>query len=126
MADSQPWEQALANAQGLQQRMPRTTSANFEPQGLSPLMRDECEHGLACVSFALRRAIARRQTPSACDSRVQHELVELCDSVMRAHARLWCIRSRTGGLEQSMDALMRPVRHELSSLTQMPLFPQHA
>lgn len=126
MADSQPWEQALANVQGLQQRMPRMASTNFEPQGLSPLMRDECEHGLACVSFALRRAIARRQTPSACDSRVQHELVELCDSVMRGHARLWRIRSRTGGLEQSMDALMRPVRHELSSLTQMPLFPQHA
>jgi hexosaminidase len=67
----------------------------------SPLVRDELAHTLDCATLALTRAILRRKETAT--SAEIAALTPQLHHIMREHARLWAIRSRSGGLEQSLQ-----------------------
>ena len=68
------------------------------PRGLRPLMREELHQTLDGALWATDRAILRR---SAHGEPQRAELRRRLDLLVATHRRLWPIRSRGGGLEQS-------------------------
>jgi hypothetical protein len=67
----------------------------------STLFRDELAHTLDCATLALTRAMLRRKG-SATTGEIG-ALTPQLQHIMLEHARLWPIRSRSGGLDQSME-----------------------
>lgn len=67
----------------------------------SALIRDELGHTLDCATLALTRATLRRK-PNATSGEIAALMPQL-QHIMQEHARLWPVRSRSGGLEQSLD-----------------------
>lgn len=82
-----PWRDTLSRLDEL---------AGTVPASSGPLVTDELHHALACARFAARVAIARRTEP---DPALPNDL----EHVIRTHRRLWHIRSRPGGLDESGD-----------------------
>jgi hypothetical protein len=100
-----PWGDA--SQRGELEMWRRTEQALAEVAGRVPgercpaLIRDELEHSVRCARAALRRGVLRRT-----DSPAERELSMLIDSIreiQREQPRLWGIRSRSGGLAQSMS-----------------------
>ena len=67
------------------------------------LLTDELSHTLDRVEFAYRRAIARRGAipDKSNDCRASTSLADLAEHIMADHDRLWKIRSRVGGMNES-------------------------
>jgi hypothetical protein len=76
----------------------------------SAMIRDELGHTLDCATLALTRAILRRKT-SATTAEIRALEPQLMH-IMEEHARLWPIRSRSGGLGQSLE-FYRTIGHTL-------------
>lgn len=74
---------------------------NLSHSTASPFLRDELTHTLDCATLALTRATLRRKS-SATSAEVAALRPQL-QHIMQEHARLWPIRSRSGGLEQSLE-----------------------
>jgi hypothetical protein len=68
------------------------------PPGIKPLVREELHHTIDTALWATDRAILRR---SAQGGPQREELRRSLTSLVATHRRLWPIRSRSGGLEQS-------------------------
>lgn len=67
----------------------------------SALIRDELGHTLDCATLALTRATLRRKA-NATSGEIAALMPQL-QHIMQEHARLWPIRSRSGGLNQSLE-----------------------
>jgi hypothetical protein len=100
-----PWGDA--SRRGELEMWRRAEEALAEVAGAMPgercpvVIRDELEHSVRCARAALRRGVLRRT-----DAPVGKELLALADSIreiQREQPRLWGIRSRSGGLSQSMS-----------------------
>ena len=63
-------------------------------------MREELAHTIDCALWATDRAIVRRSTKVADSDGAS--LRQRLDAIMQTHRRIWGIRSRPGGLEQSL------------------------
>jgi len=77
-----------------------TLSTLRVPVGLPALLADELQHALDASRLAAARAVARRYKGGlSAENRAQ--LAILADHVLNDHKRLWMIRSRPGGLDES-------------------------
>lgn len=91
-ADACLWHDALDRLISLKSRVPTITDQ---------LLRDEIELSLEQTTLALNHAIAAR-TPAEHTGATRRALAESCKHVMAEHARLWPLRSRPGGLPDSL------------------------
>lgn len=126
VGDPRAWHDALDRVADF-----RTQLARFA-RDLSPLIADELTHALDCCDLALRRATARRAaandasatSPASSVSPVSPaglaalraaapDLLARLDALDADHRRLWTIRSRPGGLDESL-AHTRAAREELA------------
>lgn len=71
------------------------------PAGLSSLALDEMIHTLDVATFAAERGSLRRH-PEGMRSADRSRLAGRLRAIMDEHARLWRVRSREGGLSQSL------------------------
>ncbi len=68
------------------------------PDGLDPLLADECRFAVELAVWAADRAILRRGQP---DRAARRQLAARMADLIAEHRRLWLARSRYGGLEDS-------------------------
>lgn len=88
---AEPFARAWERLRGLRKAL---------PTGLGPLVHDELEHAVMVAELAAERAVLRRATGGIrADDRGR--LADQLAEIERAHRRLWLIRSRAGGLEES-------------------------
>lgn len=85
--------------------------ADAIPTRLHPLLEDELRHTVDVMAFAADRAVARRQAGNHAQDRVA--LRERLVGLIAEHRRLWLLRSRPGGLDQSIG-FYRKVRDDLT------------
>lgn len=86
------WESTLDRLRGLAARI---------PAGHSSLASDEMSHTLDVATFAAERGSLRRRV-GGLQSADRARLAAKLRAVMDEHARLWRIKSREGGLPQSL------------------------
>lgn len=77
----------------------RSAALARERPDLGPLLNDELDHACRCVRAAAWRGSLRRREQANTGARA--DLRDLIREVMADHARLWGVRSRTGGLLNS-------------------------
>ncbi len=70
------------------------------PTGLNSQVADELQHTLSVARLAAERAITRRQQEGL-SSRRRRQLADKLRDIIQEHRRLWLLRSRPGGLEDS-------------------------
>lgn len=92
VGDVREWDGTLERLRGLASRI---------PGGISPLASDEMNHTLDVATFAAERGAIRRRTGGMVAGD-RARLSERLRAIMDEHARLWRIRSREGGLSQSL------------------------
>lgn len=86
------------------------------PRGLAPPLNDELEHTLNVAQFAALRGWERRRDGGLSTQR-RRDLREMVEGLAREHRRLWCMRSRDGGLDHSCSYYEGMARSfEVSSL----------
>ncbi|MBA2479889.1 MAG: family 20 glycosylhydrolase [Planctomycetes bacterium] len=78
------------------------------PHDVTPQVRDECAHALAIARYAAQRAVLRRGAPTVDERRA---LASRLAELLADHRRLWLLRSRPGGLEQSCDWYRQLIQH---------------
>lgn len=83
---------------GVVERVARAREAM--PRGLAPQLHDELEHTLNVAQFAAVRGWERRREGGLSAQR-RRDLREMVEGLAREHRRLWCVRSREGGLDHS-------------------------
>ena len=86
--DADAWRRVREVGEGLAASVPGPAGS---------LVRDECAHAAACALWAADVAIVRRG-----DRARAGDLVSRRDGIEREHARLWRVRSRAGGLADSL------------------------
>ncbi|MCC6230011.1 MAG: family 20 glycosylhydrolase [Phycisphaerales bacterium] len=92
VGDPRQWEATLERLLAMAARI---------PAGLSPLASDEMRHTLDVATFASERGSLRRR-PGGMLPTDRARLTGRLHAIMDEHARLWRIRSREGGLPQSL------------------------
>lgn len=70
------------------------------PRGLDPLVERECRHAVAVAAWTCERALVRRK-PSPAILERQTLAEAMCDLIAE-HRALWLVRSRPGGLSDSL------------------------
>lgn len=88
---SEDWKRVRARVEELAGPRPR----------VAPLVDDELAHTLEVMRFAADRAVWRRG-PEAEHAAARLNLRERLIGIITEHRRLWAVRSRPGGLEQSV------------------------
>lgn len=71
------------------------------PHGAGPLVQSELQHAAQCALFACDVAIYRRQ-PATEDPRIVRRLRERLGELIAEHRERWLVRSREGGLDESV------------------------
>ncbi len=88
------WDQARSRAEDIAAKLSCLSTS------LSPLLADELDHTLRVARTMIDRAILRRRLANP-EGPETTKLAEAIARNLESHRRLWRIRSRTGGLEQS-------------------------
>lgn len=98
-AEAESFERVAARVTELAARAPRPDD---------PLLRDEISHTLAYALFAAEHGAAWRKAVSPGRSE-RAGLADRARSILAEHRRLWLLRSRPGGLEESCAPLRRVI-----------------
>ncbi len=72
--------------------------ASRRPEGLRQQLQEELDHTVNVARFAAARAVGRRRGLNDAE---RSRLRDQRDAIIEEHRRLWLLRSREGGLEQS-------------------------
>lgn len=91
VTDITAWERVREKLSDLEARF---------PTGIDVQIYDELHHVVDVAKFAADRAVARR-TESGLTGKVRNNLAGQLGCIIEEHRRLWLMRSRTGGLEES-------------------------
>lgn len=75
------------------------------------LMNDEIAHALACTRLGIEHGLSCRRSPDGLAPRPEDRpaLRGLAESCLREHRRLWTLRNRPGGLDESAKHLQRVI-----------------
>ncbi|MFN7021328.1 MAG: beta-N-acetylhexosaminidase [Phycisphaerales bacterium] len=81
------------------------------PRLPDPLINDELAHALACTRLGIDHALSCRRSPDGLAPRPEDRpaLRDLAESCLREHRRLWLLRNRPGGLDESAKHLQRVI-----------------
>jgi len=93
--DADAWRTVKARLESLRARL---------PESMDPVIKAECNYAVDTAGWTADRAILRRGKPT---SEQRLELASRMSDIIAEYRRLWLLRSRYGGLEDSTAHWMR-------------------